>query len=175
MRSKLPKEIDPLRLAQNGLKLDGQLLLNTMPRLAASLNSDEGVVEAQLAFDVDEIGTPYMKGELTTEVSMICERCMSPMTVTLSVNCLLAMVISERKIDALAEHYDPWLLENSDPVSLSKVIEDELILALPLVPRHTKACLPKEVWSAGSDDSEVEEGNKPESPFAILSSLKKKQ
>ena len=174
MHRKLPIEIDPLRLAQNGLKLDGQLLLNVMPRLTASLESDEGVVDVALAFDVDEIGTPFMKGAITAQVSMICERCMSTMTTTLTADCLLAMIVSERKIDTLAEQYDPWLLENSDPVLLSKVIEDELILALPLVPRHTEACLPSEAWSAESEDSEVEVADKPASPFAILSSLKKK-
>jgi uncharacterized protein len=174
MHHKLPKEIDPLRLAQNGLKLDGQILLNTMPRLAGSLHHDDGLVDVGLAFDVDQIGTPYMKGEFNAEVSIICERCMSPMTMTLSVSCLLAMVVSERNIDSLAEQYDPWLLEDSDPVLLSKVVEDELILVLPLVPRHTRACLPSEAWSAMSEESEEDEGDKPESPFAILSSLKKK-
>jgi len=174
MHRKLPIEIDPLRLAQNGLKLDGQILLNVMPRLTASLESDEGLVDVTLAFDVDEIGTPFMKGKITAPVSMICERCLSAMTTTLSADCLLAIVISERKIDALAEQYDPWLLDGSDPVLLSKVIEDELILALPLVPRHTEACLPSEAWSAESEESEADTADKPESPFAILSSLKKK-
>ena len=56
------------------------------------------------------------------------------------------------------------------------VYEDELILALPLVPRHTDACLPSDAWSTISDDSDYnkeQEDDKPESPFAILSSLKK--
>ena len=47
---------------------------------------------------------------------------------------------------------------------------------LPLVPRHTEACLPSEAWSAMSDNSDYNEDEgdeKPVSPFAILSSLKK--
>ena len=176
MHQKLPKEIDPIRLAQNGLKYDGQILLSDMPRLAKSLHSDSGLVDVVLAFDIDEIGTPYVKGEFTVPVSIVCERCMLPMTISLSANCLLAMVVSEKLIDKLAEQYDPWLLESSEPVLLSKVVEDELILALPLVPRHTDACLPSDAWSTISDDSDYnkeQEDDKPESPFAILSSLKK--
>ena len=173
MHRKLPKEIDPLRLAQNGLKFDGQLLLSDMPRLAKSLHSDSGLVNVVLAFDIDEIGTPYVKGEFRAPVSIVCERCMLPMSMELSVSCLLAMVVSEKFIDKLAEQYDPWLLENSEPVSLSKVVEDELILVLPLVPRHTEACLPSEAWSTKVDYNEDEEDQKPVSPFAILSSLKK--
>ncbi len=168
MQQKLPKEIDPLRLAQNGLKITGELSIVNMPRLLQSLQSDEGKVSVDVAFDVDEINTPYMRGDFTTTVSMNCERCMAPMVVNLKVNCLLAMVTSEQKIAGLAEQYEPWLLESSDDVLLSSVVEDELILALPLVPRHSKACLPAERWSAG--EALIAEGKV--SPFAILSTLK---
>jgi uncharacterized protein len=174
MRQKLPVEIDPLRLAQNGLKLNGELLLKDMPRLCESLVNEQGSVKVDLAFDLDEINTPFMKGGLLTDVSMRCERCMSPMVVPLSVNCLLAIVTSESKVATLAEQYEPWLLESNEPVSLNAVIEDELILALPIVPRHNESCLPSEAWSSGQE-SEVEEDEKPTSPFAILSSLKNKQ
>ena len=79
MHLKLPKEIDPLRLAQNGLKLNGELSIKDMPRLSESLVNDEGSILVDLAFDMDEVNTPYMQGKIVAEVSMICERCMSPM------------------------------------------------------------------------------------------------
>ena len=173
MHQKLPKEIDPFRLAQNGLKLEGQLPLAEMPRLAKSLHSNDGVVTVKMAFDIDEIGTPYMHGEFKTSVSVICERCMQPMTLDLDVDCLLAMIIGERKSEGLAEQYDPWVLENSDPVLLSAIIEDELILSLPLVPRHDEVCLPDEAWSVGDED--IVELDKPVSPFAVLAKLKTKE
>jgi len=172
MHRKLPKEIDPWRMAQNGIQLSGEISLDTMPRLCESLLTDQGIVQVELAFEMDEVGTPYMKGQFQTEVSLTCERCLSEMRYALSTKCLLAMVMSESKIDELAEQYDPWLLENNDPVALASVIEDELILGLPLVPRHQEACLPAEVWTSGED--ETEEVDKPASPFAVLSSLKKK-
>lgn len=176
MHQKLPKEIDPFRLAQTGLKLDGQLPLATMPRLTKSLQSNEGLIDVKMAFDMDEIGTPYMRGEFTTSVSVLCERCMESMMLDLDVDCLLAMVSSERKVEGLAEQYDPWILEDSDPVLLSTVIEDELILSLPLVPRHSDVCIPDEAWSAGDNEDESIEADKPASPspFAVLSTLKTK-
>ena len=174
MHQKLPKEIDPFRLAQTGLKLDGQIPLAAMPRLTKSLLNDEGLVNIKMAFDMDEIGTPYMRGKFTSSVSVLCERCMESMMLDLDVDCLLAMVSSERKVEGLAEQYDPWILENSDPVLLSSVVEDELILSLPLVPRHDGACLPDEAWSAGDDENELIEADKPVSPFAVLSTLKTK-
>lgn len=173
MHQKLPKEIDPLRLAQNGLKLAGQLSLTEMPRLVQSLHSDQGIVNVDIAFDVDEINMPFMRGEFAATVLMTCERCMKAMSVDLKVNCLLAMITNESKIESLAEQYDPWLLENSDDVALASVIEDELILALPLVPRHDEACLPAHQWS--SSDELLEEAEQKVSPFAILSTLKTKE
>ncbi len=170
MHQKLPKEIDPLRLAQNGLKLSGQLSVKDMPRLLPSLLNDESIVDVDITFDVDEVNTPFMRGRFTTTVSMTCERCMTEMPVKLDVNCLLAMITSEHKIEGLAEQYDPWLLEGNDDIVLCSIVEDELILALPLVPRHKQACVPAEEWS--SSDEIVEEVEEKESPFAILSTLK---
>lgn len=175
MHRKLPIEIDPFRFAQNGIQLEGQLQLSKMPRLTQSLLSNEGPVDVKMVFDVDEIGTPFMHGMFTSTVSMICERCMNPMDVALSADSFLAMVISERKIEGLAEQYEPWLLENNDPVVLSTIVEDELILSLPLVPRHQEMCLPSEAWTAGVDDDQTEtESEKRESPFAVLAELKTK-
>lgn len=174
MHRKLPKEIDPYRMAQNGLQIAGEISIASMPRLCEALLNDQGTVTADLKFDVDEIGTPYMKGVLKTDVVLQCERCLSPMTLPMAVDCSLGMVISESKIASLAEQYEPWLLESSDPIELSTVIEDELILALPLVPRHETPCLPSEAWTSGQEHEE-EEADKPESPFAVLSSLKNKQ
>jgi uncharacterized protein len=172
MHQKLPKEIDPLRLAQNGLKLTGELAVTEMPRLAQSLVNNEAMVDVDIAFDVDEVNTPFMRGKFTATVSMTCERCMKEVKVDLNVSCLLAMVTNERKIEGLAEQYDPWLLESSDDVLLSSVIEDELILALPLVPRHDEACLPASEWS--SADEMVEDVEEKVSPFAVLATLKTK-
>jgi uncharacterized protein len=95
---------------------------------------------------------------------------MQPMQYEVDSKLLLALVKLESKIEYLAEHYEPWLIENDEPVKLSELIEDELILALPIIPKHTEACLPEELWKAG--DAVIED-EKPESPFAVLSALKK--
>ena len=50
----------------------------------------------------------------------------------------------------------PEILENNDPVVLSTIVEDELILSLPLVPRHREMCLPSKAWTAGVDDDQTE-------------------
>jgi uncharacterized protein len=99
---------------------------------------------------------------------------MSAMEIELKASPLLALLKSERKVDGLADQYEPWVLDTNEPVLTSTVVEDELILSLPLVPKHETPCLPDDIWSSG-DDIEISNDDKPESPFAILSSLKTKK
>ena len=172
MHQQLPNEIDPFRLAQNGLKLAGKLQVSDMKRLPAALHNDEGVVDVSMHFDVDETGTPFLRAKFSSSLTLICERCMEPMVLAVEADCLLAIVQNEHKTEGLAEQYEPWLIDSDEPIELGSVVEDELILALPLVPRHDFACLPAEAWQSGEEKVEVEE--KPISPFAVLSALKSK-
>lgn len=174
MHQKLPKDIDPFKLAQNGLTLEGTLPVSAMGRLSESLSSNDGNVAVMMRFDVDETGLPYMYGEFNSKLSLICERCMAPMLMDVNVECYLAIIKSERQIEELAEMYEPWLIENNDPILLSSIVEDELILGLPLVPRHEHACLPKEAWYRG-DEVDESEKEKKVSPFEVLASLKLKK
>ena len=172
MHQQLPKEIDPFRYAQSGLKLAGELQVSKMPRLSGALHHDDGVVSVEMHFDVDETGTPYLRAKFTASLTLICERCMEAMLLPVTAECLLAIVQNEHKIEGLAEQYEPWLIDSNEPVKISSLVEDELILALPLVPRHDFDCLPAEAWQSGEEEVEVEE--KPISPFAVLSALKSK-
>jgi len=173
MHQKLPIEIDPFRLAKNGLILEGELQLSQMKRLSGSLHDNSGTVHVKMNFDLDKVlGTPYMNGEFTTSLSLICERCSEPMQYKVKTTCSLAIVSNEQKIEGLAEQYEPWVIENDDPVMLSSIVEDELILAVPLIPKHDHSCLPAEAWFAG-DEIEVDVEKK-ESPFAVLAALKSK-
>jgi uncharacterized protein len=171
MHQQLPKEIDPFRFAQNGLRLNGQLNVSSMSRLCGALHNNEGVVDVVMHFDIDETGLPFLQGKFRSTLNLICERCMEPMDWDVEVNCLLAILKNERKVEGLAEQYDPWIIDSDELISLGSVIEDELILALPLVPKHDFKCLPAEVWQSGEDEI-VEE--KRVSPFAVLATLKSK-
>ena len=173
MHQRLPKEINPFRLAHGGASLEGQLPLSELKRLQPSLAENEGIVDVAMRFDVDETGTPYLAGHFVTKLSVVCERCLQPMTVDIDIHCLLGLVKNEYKAERLAEQYEPWLVDDdNDTMNPASVVEDELILALPLVPRHDEACLPEDVWYSG--EKEVE-SDKPESPFAVLSALKSKK
>jgi uncharacterized protein len=172
MQQKLPIEIDPFRLAKNGLILEGPLLIKPMKRLSTVLYDDSGSVHVKVKFDLDKVlATPFMAGNFKTSLPLKCERCGERMNYDVDLHCSLAIINSESKIEGLAAQYEPWLIESDDePVLLSSIVEDELILAIPLVPKHEHSCLPKEAWVSGEEFEENVEENV--SPFAVLSELK---
>ncbi|AFJ03797.1 hypothetical protein Q7C_2677 [Methylophaga frappieri] len=172
MHQQLPKDIDPVRFAHNGLYLQGQIPLSSMRRLTELLVSSDGEVAVEMQFDIDETGLPFMRGRFKTSVQLECERCLSPMTLVLDLQSLLGIVRFEHAVEGLAEQYEPWVLDDAKTVNPADVVEDELILALPIVPKHDFACLPDEHWQAGETEIEVE---KPASPFAVLAALKTKK
>lgn len=172
MHQQLPREIDPFRFANSGIRLTGQIPLSSMRRLAALLVNDDGMVDVDMLFDIDETGLPFMQGQFQVNIQLICERCMSPMTLKLNIAALLGIIRYERKVEGLADQYEPWIIDDAKQVDPAQMVEDELILALPIVPKHDYVCLPEDVWQAGEPESEAD---KPASPFAVLAALKTKK
>lgn len=172
MHQQLPKEIDPFRFAHNGIQISGEIPVSKMTRLSEMLYDDSGTVAVAMQFDIDTTGTPFMRGEFSVTVNLLCERCMEAMQHSMHITTELALVRHEGKIEGLAEQYEPWILNDVKQVDPAQVVEDELILALPIVPKHDYPCLPEELWQAGEEETETD---KPVSPFAVLSALKSKK
>ncbi|MTI64754.1 YceD family protein [Methylophaga sp.] len=174
MRQQLPKEIDPFRFANTGRELDGKVDLAEMPRLAESLRHTDGVVKVWMRFDIDDTGTPFMEGRFETTLSLTCERCLQEMTLPMEIDSLLGLVRHEKLAEKLSDQYEPWVVDDTELTDPVSVVEDELILALPLVPKHDEDCLPDEAKFSGDEEVEEKEA-KPTSPFSVLSSLKTKK
>jgi uncharacterized protein len=176
MRQQLPKEIDPFRFANTGREIEGEVELAKLSRLSEVLADTSGTVKIAMQFDVDDTGTPFMKGHFETVLSLTCERCMQAMQMPMSIDTWLGLVKHEKLIDALADQYEAWVIEDTNtPIDPILVVEDELILALPLVPKHDSDCLPKEALESKDDSTKNEVPDKPASPFAVLADLKSKK
>jgi DUF177 domain-containing protein len=172
MKDRLPEHIEPLRLARSQRLLHGRLLLSRMPRLVSSLEDDTSEIDVELKFDVDVTGIAWMEGHLTGTLPLCCQRCMQQLLMPIDAIFKLAMIESESEIERLGEQYEPLLLENDSLVSVVELVEDELLLALPIVPKHdTVEC------NAGEEIVEQVVKVKPEpkkNPFAVLADLKRK-
>lgn len=131
----LPDKIDPWRLTAEGGRLEGVLVLASLPRLAAELEHAEGEVSVALAAGIDAQGLRFITGRLQTGIALICQRCLGPLQWPLDIAVSLALVRNETMADRLPEQYEPLLIADG-LISVADLVEDELLLALPLIPQH---------------------------------------
>ncbi len=135
----LPKSVDPVSFAKQGREFSGKLAIDELPRLRSVLVDNLGFVNYALEFSVKDNRRFVLSGHLDAEVTLICQRCLQAMAAPLSVDFNLAVVLNDEQAKALPGDYEPLLVETGE-ISLLCVIEDELLLALPLVPKHEELC-----------------------------------
>ena len=168
----LPEFVDPMRLAETRQTLKGQVVVAAMPRLMAALAMPPSVqseVDVDLAFSVDGQGVRRVLGSLHAELDAICQRCLQPMTLPLHVDIALGIVRALDEAEQLPDEYEPLVLASvTEGQSLAAIIEDELLLALPVAPLHEEGQCPVR---SGALDKVVAEDLPPEGrkrPFAVL-------
>ncbi|MBI3772819.1 MAG: DUF177 domain-containing protein [Gammaproteobacteria bacterium] len=161
----------PFKLARQSQQLRGQMAMVAMARLAGLLAvAPEEKLEFELNFGVDEQGTSFVHGNVKAVVSMTCQRCGDPVAVTVESPVAIAFVTSEEEANRLPEGLEPYLVVE-DRVILADLLEDELILALPIVATHPEqTCNP---WfQRDQTPAEAVEEKRP-SPFSVLEQLKR--
>ena len=172
MSNRLPDIIRPLHLAETRQTLSGYLLLEKMSRLVPSLSTPQGIVEVELEFGIDEQKIRYAKGHLQATLNLICQRCFQSAPFPVKAGITLGLVTTIEEANLLPESYDPLLLDEP-AVSLPEMIEDELILLLPLVARHRENECPVEQDVGASPALARNEPMEDRNPFAVLGQLKK--
>jgi len=168
MLQRLPEHVDPLRFAQTGRELEGEIPLNTLQRLRKSLLSDSGAAQVRLVFELDDAGNPHIRGEIAAVLEVTCQRCMSPMSLSLETDVLLGIVTSGEQADTLPDEYEPLILDTEE-VLLADIVEDELLLALPLSSMHEQG----QCRNVDFNEHVIsDEQQHRENPFSVLASLK---
>src|SRR6185437_8120281 len=142
----LPESVDAWRMVSARRSFEGSMPVAALGRLRGALAGDVGDVSFRLDFGRDEqLGTDYVDVHAQAPLTMICQRTLEP----------FALLVTE-----------DGRLHPAD------VIEDELLLALPLVPVNPDSSLPDAAidhGATGQDDAAGQENN----PFAVLRELKK--
>lgn len=163
MGGSLPDYIEPRRCAEARARFVGRYALADMPEMAPYLHAEGGEARFDLRFDIDEEGVRFLNGDIAAALTTLCQRCMEPMAVEFTVNLRLGIVASEAEAGRLPAGYDPLIA--SGPVRLQRLVEDELVLNMPMTPKH-----PAGVCRPHADKRE--EHTAPH-PFAALATLRK--
>lgn len=167
----LPEHLDPFRYAEQGLSLDGILKITDMQRLAVNLADHSATVSVNLQFGIDEQKITFLNGNLKTRLTLQCQRCMEPLVYEIMSDFSLGVVSTLDEANVLPEHYEPAMAAEGS-LALKDLIEDEILLNLPIIPRHEPEDCKVKLPLA---DSGWEEKDKGVNPFQVLESLKEKR
>ena len=135
MTPQLPKIFDPIKLAKLNASMKGQIFLRDLSRLQELSDQSDQVAKIDLQFGQDAGRTYFIKGEINTAINLVCQHCNKPMAYELHAEFALSPVVSDERAKNLPECYEPVTMEN-ESVSAIDMIEDEILLALPMVPKH---------------------------------------
>lgn len=165
-------------LATSGLPLIGSTPLHNLERVAlecTGLQPDSMVqwqAGAELRTGASGQMDTWLHLQATTSVPLTCQRCMTTVQAPLHINQWYRFVATEEIAMAEDDASEEDLLVMAPQFDLASLLEDELLMALPLVPMHDE-CPALPAFSAGVIDEPGELLKKP-NPFAALAQLKKK-
>jgi uncharacterized protein len=147
---------------------EGRLPLASMARLGESLADTSGDCGYALEFGRDEFGVAYIDIRADAALPLTCQRTLERFELPVRIEQRMGLIRDEAEEAALPPGYEPVLLPEDARLHPAELIEDELILAIPVVPVRpgTEAVEPE--WPAEEEEEEDERPN----PFAALSALK---
>ncbi|WOB09466.1 YceD family protein [Piscinibacter gummiphilus] len=169
-----PSKLDVEALAKAGASLDGAWPVAELERLAASTvaGAVPGAVTWRAAGEhrVVRGGEPqvWLHLKADTQVMLECQRCLKPVAADVHAERSFLFVQGESAAAELDADSEDDVLALTRALDLRALVEDELLLELPLVPRH-EVC-PEPLQTANEEPPVLEE--KP-NPFAVLASLKR--
>jgi uncharacterized protein len=168
MSATLPAVVDAWRMVSANRLFEGSLPLSAFKRLRGSLVDAEGEVRYALEFGRDAGNQAFVEVRAEAELPLLCQRTLERYLHRVRLVQQLGLLTSEAQEDALPEHMEPLLLPESGELNPADLVEDELILAMPVVPINPDSSMPAQDWQDDEDEPK-------QNPFAALSALKDKQ
>lgn len=150
----------------------GVLPVAELPRLVEALAEDSGEIVYDLDFEQGELGDPELHLRLAARLTLECQRTLQPFEWPVEVDSRLGLLAREEDAAALPERCEPLLLEHGT-LQPRKVIEDELLLALPLVPVKPGSEILQGEWNTPGQEQpqDADGGEAATHPFADLRKL----
>ena len=168
MLSEQSQYINPLHLAKNNKQIKGAVSLDLLERLEGILLDYQGQVEYSLFFDFDTFGICIIKSNINTKVLLSCQRCLKPLIIDIEKTSTLGIYRDLEELRKLSANYEPFQL-NEEFILIKTLVEDELLLAIPIAPLHKDInCIKREVSNEIKNTKKV-------NPFSVLGVLKNRK
>lgn len=164
----LPRQIDLRKFAQQRLSLSGEVPLNELGRLSALSLAGSAPVVVHIDCSIDDQRRRLLQGTADCLMQVPCQRCLDRVEVALHADIHLAIVWSEDDSSNLPKSLDPLVL-GEGTTDFYAIIEDELLLSMPMVSYHEEDCIEQTSFGEDAVDTSAEsEVN----PFQVLKQLK---
>jgi len=173
----IPPHIDIQHAAQAGLHLSGHNLLSNYERLAQEAqglgveNHLDWTAQLELRQDAAGQATPWLHLTVSTAMPQTCQRCLGPVDIAITIDRRFRFVESEAVAEAQDDASEEDLLVTSREFDLAGLIEDEVLMDLPLIGRHEVCPVAPKLAVA---DADFEVASEKPNPFAQLVQLKGK-
>ena len=169
MSANVPETLDAWRMVGAQRRFDGRVALADMTRLQGLVADAEGECVYSLEFGRDEIlRVSYVELIIDTELPLTCQRSMQRFLLPVHVVQRLGLIRDEDEESSLPEGYEAWLVPEDGQLSPLELVEDELVLAVPVVPLSPDGEAVDQHWAPTKEETDKV------NPFAALAGLKKK-
>ena len=166
MSAPLPPVLDAWRMVAARRCFEGSLPLSGMTRLREALVDAEGDCRYTMEFGRDGLDLPFVEIRAEADLPLQCQRTLERFLHPVRVEQRLGLITVEAQESALPEGMEPLLLGASGELDPAGLVEDELILAIPVVPIDPRSTEVSAEWPAADDEEP-----KP-NPFAALAAMK---
>ena len=157
--------IDSLDFAGKRQEISGEVPITELPRLHDILENQQGILSYRIRGGVDNQANHFLDVSVNGRCRARCQRCLKGMDYPIQLDTRL-LLRDQAGLDALGEkddEFDSVLAEVQ--LDVLKLLEDEILLSLPIAPRHEQGACQLAVGSSRQQDERH--------PFAALAKLKR--
>ncbi len=168
------KLLDIGLLADERADVDFSIPLKEFPRVLPLLAAPDGTAHGRVDF-TREGRVVVAEVTVAADLTLLCQRCLAPLNWSVDSKGRAALVASAAEAERLPEQLET-VLAPEYRISIRDLVEEELLLALPLVPRHQNdECAGAGAGTSPEQDSAAEPAGETHRPFEQLSELFKRQ
>ena len=133
--------MDPIRFAREAASLGGEFALAEVDRLRDELAEEGGLVTYRLVGALVG-GRPALRLHIDANPTLRCQRCLGPYVHPLRLDGVIFLARNDAEMERW-ENIDPLLdvIVAVEHMDVRLLVEDEILLSLPVVPRHEEDCL----------------------------------
>ncbi len=133
-------EVDPWRFCRDGQAWETRSEVAEFPRLAGEFT--QGALLCRVVGRADQRGSLSLQVSISGDVELVCQRCLGSMPYTVELERTLYLARNEAELERLDALPDSDAIQPGERLGLVELVEDEVLLSLPLAAMHAEGECP---------------------------------